>query len=226
MHIYICIHQAGALRARGLLGANKSRFHWEKVASGRAGLVRAPEMSAARRAALGTQSWGLWPAGGQRPGKARRGRHGQGVPPELHPRPSGDPPLGHNRGPALCPGPKSHLNENEKETNSGQVTEGDRWSGTRDSPVVLASLEGGQVARSQSGQIFLFGGRVERDSRSQAKDAPPLSPSISAPGGDQMIVQVSASEGVKGDAQMCSSCFATPTSLRCFRNRRVLRMRR
>lgn len=102
--------------------------------------------------------------------------------PELHPRPRGDPSLGHNLGPLLCPGPKSHLNENEKESNSGQVTEGDPWGGSRDSPAVLASLEGGQVANSQSGPIFLVGGPVERYSKIQAEDAPPLSPSISAPG--------------------------------------------
>ena len=176
MHIYICIHQAGARRARGLLGANKSRFHWEKWRLGALG-----SSGRGKRTQPGGRPWGpgagaCGPQEARDPLKVRRGRPGQGVQPELQPLPRGDPPLGHNLGPASGPGLQSHLNENEKETNSGLVPAGDLRSRSRDSPAALASLEGGQVARSHSGPIFLVGGRSEKGFQEPGRGRSPAFP--------------------------------------------------
>lgn len=84
------------------------------MASGRAGLHRAPETSAAGPAALEIQGWGLQPTGGQRPSTAPRAWPQQWVQWELQPGPRGDPLLGHNLGPALGAGPKSHFARKRK----------------------------------------------------------------------------------------------------------------
>lgn len=81
------------------------------MASGRAWLHRAPETSAAGPAALELQGWGRQSTGGQSPSTASPQ---QRVQQELQPGPRGDPLLGHNLGPALGAGPKSHFARKRK----------------------------------------------------------------------------------------------------------------
>ena len=184
------------------------------MASGSARLVRAPETSAAGRAALGTQGWGLRPMGGRRSPTARRGRPALGVQPELQPGPRGD---------RVRPQPGSHLVPGTQVAFSAKTKRrlALAWSkretrgvGVGTVPQLWPLCGGEQEARFRSGRFSSYSGAEWQRRRKSGRGRAPRCPQHPCTGGNQLRLPVSASGWVEGDVQVRASSFATPSSLK------------